>query len=409
MPVYEYSALDINGKNTSGVVDAESALAARQKLRDSKIFPVSIKEVSVTSAEKEVKTFSLLRFFSRSIKLSELSMMTRHLATLVGAGFPLVSAIDTLIPQTGSHVFKKTLANIKDSIVEGKSFADALSLYPEVFSAIYINMVRSGETSGTLEIVLERLADIAEKQQALRSQIRSALFYPVFMLIIGAVVLFFLLAYIVPNITSIFSDMNQILPAPTRFLIAFSDLFKHYWWVIFIVILVVIFAVRSIKKTSRGSYFLDKSLLSFPLIGTLAEKLAVARFSRTLGSLLENGVPMLHALEIVKNIVGNIIISNAVETAAKEVEGGQGLGVVLAESKVFPNLFTQMVKVGEQSGELEKMLKKAADVYENEIELSVMNITSMLEPVMILIMGIIVAFIVISICLPIFEMNQLVV
>ena len=409
MSVYEYTALDVNGKNTSGIVDAESALAARQKLRDSKIFPVSIKEVSVTSAEKESKTFSLLQFFSRSIKPSELSMMTRHLSTLVGAGFPLVSAIDTLIPQTGSHVFKKTLANIKDSIVEGKSFADALSLYPGVFSAIYINMVRSGETSGTLEIVLERLADIAEKQQALRSQIRSALVYPVLMLIVGAVVLFFLLAYIVPNITSIFSDMNQILPAPTRFLIAFSDLFKHYWWVILIMIFVVILALRSFKKTSKGSYFLDKSLLSFPLVGTLARKLAVARFSRTLGSLLENGVPMLHALEIVKNIVGNIIISNAVETAAKEVEGGQGLGMVLARSKVFPNLFTQMVKVGEQSGELEKMLKKAADVYENEIELSVMNITSMLEPVMILIMGIIVAFIVISICLPIFEMNQLVV
>ncbi len=409
MSVYEYTALDVNGKNTSGIVDAESALAARQKLRDSKVFPVSIKEASVTTTEKESKTFSLLRFFSRSIKPSEISMITRHLATLVGAGFPLVSAIDTLIPQTGSHVFKKTLANIKDSIVEGKSFADALSLYPGVFSAIYINMVRSGETSGTLEIVLERLADIAEKQQALRSQIRSALVYPVFMLIIGAVVLFFLLAYIVPNITSIFSDMNQILPAPTRFLMAFSDFFKHYWWVILIIILVVILAVRSIKKTSRGSYFLDKSLLSFPLVGTLARKLAVARFSRTLGSLLENGVPMLHALEIVKNIVGNLIISNAVETSAKEVEGGQGLGMVLAKSKVFPNLFTQMVKVGEQSGDLEKMLKKAADVYENEIELSVMSITSMLEPVMILIMGIIVAFIVISICLPIFEMNQLVV
>jgi len=384
MSVYEYTALDVNGKNTSGIVDAESALAARQKLRDSRIFPVSIKEANVTSAEKESKTSSLLRFFSRSIKPSELSMMTRHLATLVGAGFPLVSAIDALIPQTGSHVFKKTLANIKDSIVEGNSFADALSLYPEIFSAIYINMVRSGETSGTLEIVLERLADIAEKQQALRSQIRSALVYPVFMLIVGAVVLFFLLAYIVPNITSIFSDMNQILPAPTRFLITFSDLFKRYWWVIFIVVLVVICAARSIKKTSKGSYLLDKSLLSFPLIGTLARKLAVARFSRTLGSLLENGVPMLHALEIVKNIVGNIIISNAVEIAAKEVEGGQGLGMVLSKSKVFPNLFTQMVKVGEQSGELEKMLKKAADVYENEIELSVMNITSMLEPVMIL-------------------------
>jgi len=409
MPVYEYSALDINGKNTSGVVDAESALAARQKLRASKIFPVSITEAGVTSTEKESKTFSLLHFFSRSIKSSEISMLTRHLATLVGAGFPLVSAIDTLIPQTGSHVFKKTLANIKDSIIEGNSFADALSLYPGVFSAIYINMVRSGETSGTLEIVLERLADIAEKQQALRSQIRSALLYPVLMLIVGAVVLFFLLAYIVPNITSIFSDMNQILPAPTRFLIAFSDLFKHYWWVIFIVIFVAIFAVRTIKKTSKGSYLLDKSLLSFPLVGSLARKLAVARFSRTLGSLLENGVPMLHALKIVKNIVGNIIISNAVEAAAKEVEEGQGLGMVLAESRVFPNLFTQMVQVGEKSGELEQMLKKAADVYENEIELSIMNITSMLEPIMILIMGIIIAFIVISICLPIFEMNQLVV
>ena len=409
MPVYEYSALDINGKNTSGIVDAESALAARRKLRASKIFPVSIKEASSTTAEKESKTFSLVQFFSRSIKSSEISMMTRHLATLVGAGFPLVSAIDTLIPQTGSHVFKKTLSHIKDSIIEGKSFADGLSLYPGIFSAIYINMVRSGETSGTLEIVLERLADIAEKQQALRSQIRSALLYPALMLIVGAVVLFFLLAYIVPNITSIFSDMNQILPAPTRFLIAFSDLFKHYWWVIFIVIFGAIFAVRSIKKTSKGNFLLDKSLLSFPLVGTLARKLAVARFSRTLGSLLENGVPMLHALKIVKNIVGNIIISNAVEVAAKEVEGGQGLGMVLAKSRVFPNLFTQMVLVGEQSGELEKMLKKAADVYENEIEISVMNITSMLEPVMILIMGIIVAFIVVSICLPIFEMNQLVV
>jgi general secretion pathway protein F len=409
MPVYEYTALDISGKNTSGIVDAESALAARQKLRASKIFPVSINEAGATTTEKEFKTFSLSHFFSRRIKSSEISMMTRHLATLVGAGFPLVSAIDTLIPQTGSHAFKKTLANIKDSIIEGKSFADALSLYPGVFSAIYINMVRSGETSGTLEIVLERLADIAEKQQALRSQIRSALLYPVLMLIVGAVVLFFLLAYIVPNITSIFSDMNQILPAPTRFLIVFSDLFKHYWWVIFIVILVLIFAVKSIKKTSKGSYFLDKSLLSFPLVGTLARKLAVARFSRTLGSLLENGVPMLNALGIVKNIVGNIIISDAVEVAAKEVEGGQGLGMVLAGSKVFPNLFTQMVLVGEQSGELEKMLKKAADVYENEIEISVMNITSMLEPIMILLMGIIVAFIVVSICLPIFEMNQLVV
>ena len=191
MPVYEYSALDINGKSVSGIIDAESALAARQKLRASRIFPVSIKEAGIITAEKESKTFSLSRYFSRRVRLSEISLLTRHLATLLGAGFPLVSALDTLIPQTKSHVFKKTLANIKDSIIEGKSFADSLSLYPGIFSEIYTNMVRAGETSGTLEIVLERLADIAEKQQALRSQIRSALLYPVLMLIVGAVVLFF--------------------------------------------------------------------------------------------------------------------------------------------------------------------------------------------------------------------------
>jgi len=407
MPVYEYKALDPKGKTISGIMDADSAFSARQKLRGSKIFPVSIQEVQDASGKKEPGTPSVSRLFTL-IKPSEVAMMTRQLATLVGAGFPLVTAIDTLIPQTKSHVFKKILAGIKDSIVEGKSFAEALSMYPGTYSPLYINMVHAGETSGTLEIILERLAEIAEKQQDLNDRIKTALTYPILMFIVGAIVLFFLMAYIVPSITQIFIEMNQVLPAPTRFLIGISNLFQSFWWIILIAIATVVVMYRAVKKTRRGTYLLDKAKLSLPAIGFLVKKLAVARFSRTLGSLLENGISMLTSLEIAKNIVGNVIISNTVEDAAQEVERGKGLGHSLSASEAFPSLSVQMIQVGEQSGELEPMLNKVADVFEKEVESSVMRLTSLLEPVMILIMGMLVGFIVISICLPIFEMNQLI-
>lgn len=407
MPVFEYTALDIKGKTITGIIDSDNPLSARQNLRSSKIFPVSIKEVHDTRTKKESLLTSIIRPFTR-VKPSEISMMTRQLSTLIGAGFQLVSAINTLIPQTKSYAFKKILAQIKDSISEGKSFANALSQYPGIFSSLYVNMVYSGESSGTLEIVLERLADIMEKQQALNNRIRTSLAYPILMSFIGAVVLFLLLTYIVPSITSIFTDMNQVLPAPTRFLITISDLFKSYWWIIFIVIIGSLIIFRSLKKTATGIYFLDKTILYVPGIGLLVKKLAVARFSRTLGSLLENGVSMLSALEIVKNIVGNALISNTIESATKEVGKGHGLGMALSEGSLFPNLSIQMIQVGEQSGELESMLKKVADVFENEVESSIMSMTSLIEPVMILIMGVAVGFIVLSICLPIFEMNQLI-
>ncbi len=407
MPVYEYTALDIKGKTVSGIINAESPGMARQKLRTSRNFPVSIKEVSDTATIKAPSFFSIVRYFAR-VRPNEVSMMTRQLATLVGAGFPLVSALDTLIPQTRSQVFKKILAKIKESIVEGNSFARSLSLYPGTFSSLYVNMIRAGETSGALEIVLERLADITEKQQALKQRIKTALAYPVLMSLIGALVLFLLLTFIVPSITSIFSDMNQTLPAPTLFLISLSNFFKTYWWIIFIVIGLTLVTLRGIKKTVKGHYFFDKIKLLLPGFGILTKKLAIARFSRTLGSLLENGVSMLAALGIVKNIVENVLIADIIEEASQDVEKGQGLGSALAESKIFPDLSIQMIQVGEQTGALEAMLDKIANVFENEVETSVMSMTSLLEPVMILVMGIIVGFIVLSICLPIFEMNQLV-
>jgi len=407
MPVFEYSALNIKGRPIAGVIDAESAVAVRQKLRASRIFPVSIKEVGDATVKKEPGSFSFNRPFSR-ISLSEIALMTRQLATLVGAGFPLVTALDTLIPQTKAHSFKKLLIQIKDAIVEGSSFAAAISQYPGTFSPLYINMVHAGETSGTLEIVLDRLADITEKQQALNVRIRSALAYPALMTVIGVIVLVLLLTYIVPSITGVFKEMNQVLPAPTRLLIAVSHLSRSYGWLLLLVCVVTIPVFRSIKKTARGRYLWDKLLLSLPLTGPLVRKLAVARFARTLGSLLENGVSMLPALEIVKNIVANTLISKAIESAAKEVGKGQALYQALSTSNAFPGLALQMIQVGEQSGELERMLNKIADVFENEVTASVVSMTSLLEPVMILIMGVIVGFIVLSICLPIFEMNQLV-
>jgi general secretion pathway protein F len=407
MPVFEYTALDTRGKTTSGIIDAEGSMAARQKLRASGIFPVSIKEAYEAAPLKASKGIDLSGRFRR-VKPVEVAMMTRQLATLIGAGFPLVSALDALAPQTKSHAFKKILTQLKDAIVEGNSFAQALSKYPATFSSLYVNMVRAGETSGTLEIVLDRLADITEKQQALITRIQTALAYPSFMLVFGTIVLFILLIYIVPSFTSIFADMNQTLPAPTRMLIFLGEFFKSYWWILFIILGMMWFLLNRAKKTEKGRYWFDKMVLAIPIAGNSARKLAVARFARTLGSLLENGVSMLVALDIVKNIAGNILISEAIETAAIEVGKGQGLGAALSGRGIFPQLSIQMIQVGEQSGELEKMLTKIADVFENEVETSILRLTSYLEPVMILVMGLCVLFIVLSICLPIFEMNQLI-
>jgi general secretion pathway protein F len=407
MPVYEYTAIDIKGKKTSGVIDAESALAARQKLRSSKIYPVSINEVKDTGDKEIDRHLPVGRLFNR-VKPSEIAIMTRQLATLVIAGLPLVSAMDSIISQTRSHKFKKILSQIKDAIVEGKSFSDALSPYPHLFSPLYTNMIHAGETSGTLEIVLDRLAEIAEKQQALKSRIRSAMAYPIFMSALGAIILLVLLTYIVPSITTIFSDMNQVLPTPTRVLIAISNFLKTSWWIILLGIIAVVTALQRFVKKPKGRFIYDRMTLKLPMIGELVKKLSVIRVTRTLGSLLENGVSMLPALDIVQNVAGNKLISDAIVRAAIGVEKGQGLGNALSESKIFPDLPIQMIQIGEQSGQLESMLNKVANIFENEVESSIMSLTSLLQPIMIMVMGTVVLFIVLSILLPIFEMNQII-
>ncbi len=408
MPIFEYNALNLKGKTVTDIIDADSHFAARQKLRAAGIFPVSIREVQEKSTARDHRFDFLSRFFTPKVKSSELTMMTRQLATLLGAGFPLVSALNTLIPQAGSHTFKRILSRIKDAIEEGAGFAAALSQYPNVFSNIYINMVRSGESSGTLELVLERLADISERQQALSNRIRSAMAYPILMLFVGTIVLFVLLTYLVPSITSIFTDMGQQLPGPTRFLIATSEFIKTGWWVILLGFGMTFVGLHRLKKSDTGRRWYDRTALSLPGIGSLLTKLTVARFARTLATLLENGVPMLSALEIVKNVVGNKVVADAIGHAANEVEKGGGLARSLSASGIFPHIAIQMIQVGEQSGEMESLLGKMADIYENEVESTVMSLTALLEPAIILVMGVVVGFIVLAIVLPIFEMNQLV-
>ena len=408
MPVFEYSALDRKGKSVSGIIDADGTAAARQKLRSMGKFPTNIKEVKESGHKKAVssKDLSLSTLFGR-VKPAEVTIMTRQMATLVGAGFPLVSAIDTLVPQTKNQSFKKIIAQIKDSVVAGSSFAAALEPYPSIFSSLYTSMVKAGESSGTLEIVLERLADITEKAQALKSRIQAAMVYPILMALVAVGVVFLLLTFVVPNITSIFDDLEKALPTPTVFLIGTSDFFKAYWLVFVIGGVLIFFGIRSIRKTEKGRYRTDNILLKLPLFGTLLSKLAIARFSRTLGSLLDNGVSMLQALKIVENIVGNVVIAEIIQNAAGEVEKGQGLGKTLEKSDILPPIAVKMIEVGEQSGNLEEMLAKIADVFESEVEQNIMSMTSLLEPIMILIMGVVVGFIILSIMLPIMEMNQL--
>jgi general secretion pathway protein F len=257
--------------------------------------------------------------------------------------------------------------------------------------------------------VLERLADFSEKQQALKGRVRAALAYPLFMFLIGSVVLFFLVTFVVPNVTRIFDEMHQTLPLITIVLIGVSRFLETFWWVIVAGLIGAFVALKYfLSKTQKGQTLLDRTLLALPVIGPMNRKMAVARFSRTLGSLLENGVTLMVALDIVRNIVGNVRLSDAVAQAAEEVGKGKSLWASLSESQVFPMLSIQMIQVGEHSGELEKMLYKIADVFENEVETAILRLTSYLEPTMILVMGCAVGFIVLSICLPIFEMNQLI-
>ncbi|MCL2669222.1 MAG: type II secretion system inner membrane protein GspF, partial [Syntrophaceae bacterium] len=393
MPVYSYVALDAGGRRQKGIVDAGSIAAARQKLREREVFPVEIAEAE-SRGEKAAGGGSSVRLFRR-VGLPEVSLMTRQLATLLGAGLPLVPSLTALVAQIRHPVLKTTLARIKEEVNEGMSLTQSLAHFPEVFPPFYINMVRAGEASGTVHLALERLADFSEAQQALRTKIRSTLAYPIFMAVIGGGVLFFLVTFVVPNITGIFQEMHQTLPGITLFLIAVSGFLKSFWWIIALVLLAGIVGFRyTVRKNWRERLLWDRFKLVAPLFGELNRKLAVARFTRTLGTLLQSGVPLLAALEIARNVVDNLVIAEEIKRASEDVEKGQSLSAPLARSDFFPPVVTEMIAVGEQSGNIEQMLFRVAQAHEREAAASVLMLTSLLEPAMILAMGVVVGFVV---------------
>jgi len=408
MPVYEFIALTSAGKKIKGIVDADSLTAARQKIRSQGHYPVELKETSSKAATAATSLFSRQLHLGQPIKQQEVHIATRQLATLLGAGIPLVPALNGLIEQTTNRAFKTVFAQIKDAVNEGNSLTSALTDHPRLFSKIYVNMVRAGEASGSLDVVLERLAEFGENQHAIRSRVKAAMLYPLFMGIVGIIVLFLLITFIVPSITSVFEGTKQALPTPTIILIGISSVLKQFWWAVLIFILGGIAAARWYISTPAGRRRWDGLKLSAPGIRDLNIKTASARFSRTLASLLQSGVPLITSLQIVKNIVDNVLLAELLSEACDALEKGSSLSQFFRGNQWFPPMLVQMIAVGEQSGALDKMLAKAADSYEKEVESKILALTSMIEPVMILTMGVLVSFIVVSILLPIFEMNQLI-
>jgi general secretion pathway protein F len=408
MPIYSYKGLTAQGQGVSGVVDADSPKSARLSLRRTGIFPTEVSEERLASPALSVSdTRGIASLFER-VSAQELALLTRQFATLAGAGLPLVECLSTLIEQMEQPVLKRVLSHVRQQVREGRSLADALRSHPRIFSEIYVNMVRAGEESGALEIVLSRLADYTEGQARLLRTVQSALTYPVLMVFVASAILIFLLAYVVPQVTRLFGETGQVLPLTTRILIGVSSFLASYWWsFLFLGVLTALVGAR-LLRTSKGRERCDRILLRLPWVGRLLQRLSVARFARTLSTLLTSGVPILTALNIVTALMSNGLLRRVVEEARTRVQEGESLAAPLKRSGLFPALLIQMIAVGERSGELETMLARAADAYDEEVTTSLARLTSLLEPLTILIMGGVVLFIVMAILLPIFQLNQLV-
>ena len=403
MPVFEYEALNGAGKPTRGIIDAESARIARTKLRGQGVYPTEIREEALAAVERA----PILHLFKR-VGGKELAQASRQLATLMEAGIPLASSLSALIEQMGNPTLRKVFTQIRERVREGSSLADALSLHPRLFSSLFIGMIRAGEVSGTLSLTLGRWADFSEHQVALRQRTQAALTYPVFMFVIGLGVLFFLMAFVVPTVTKIFSDLGQALPLPTVLLITASHFMSRFWWAIVGGVIVLALWLRRYLHSESGAQVWDRLKLNLPLTGDLHRKSAIARWSRTLGTLLNGGLPLLQALEISQGVTGNRLLTQALTKARESIREGEEMTHALKQSTLFPSMVLEMVSVGEKSGGLGKMLEKVALTLENEVEAELRSLMSLLEPVMILVMGVGVGFIAVSILLPILEMSQVV-
>lgn len=406
MPVFEYAALDRLGKSIKGSIDAENVRAARQRLRTQGVFATDIRESlkAISEPSRDVKRF----FVSNRVATSELAIATRQLSTLAGAGIPVVEALNALSDQIESITLKRIIIDVKEKVQEGSSLAKAMDQFPKAFPRLYINMVASGEASGTLDAVFENLADYLEAQVELRRKISSSMFYPILMLCFCVLVVIGLLAFVVPNIVDIFIKQGAKLPLPTAIMLSISHFITSFWPLILIAGVGAIYFLSWYYKTAKGRAAIDLKILKFPLIGSLVLKINCARISRTLGTLLQNGVGLLEALTIVKNIVGNVHLAAAIENARDGVREGKSLSKELSKAALFPPMLTHMIGIGETSGRLESMLAKAGKSYENEVNATLSGLTSLIEPIMMIGLGGVVFSIVISILLPMVDLVSLV-
>jgi len=403
MPVYEYKGVSSLGKKLSGVQDGESLKAVRARLKKDGVVVLEIQEAS-TARTRAGGTWNFTT--AGRVRLGDVANATRQLATLLSSGLPLMDSLSLLVEQEESEALKSALSSVRDLVREGSSLADALKANPKAFSDLFVNMVSAGETSGTLEITLDRLSDFLDEQVRFRGKLAAALAYPALMSLIGIGVLFFLFAFVMPRVTGMFQDMNQQLPFITLMLLWIVNFLSSYWWALILALVGAAYYARRHFRTPAGKEALDGWLLRMPVFGGLIRMIAVSRFTRTLGTLLESGVPALAALDIVKSVVGNTVLANAVHRARENVREGEPIADPLRRSGLFPQVVIQMVAVGEKSGELEKMLLKISDSFDRTVETRITALMSLLEPVIILVMGLIVGFIVIAIMLPILEMSS---
>lgn len=419
MPVFVWKGLDARGNAVKGMRDAESPKSLRVLLKKDGIRIVEHREEGAPAGGKaDIKAKAKLdakslastevdlgKYFDR-VSVADIALITRQLATLLKSGITLIDALTALVDQVETEKLKKIFGGIKSAVNEGSSLANAMGQHPDVFGTLYISMIRAGEASGALDQVLVRLADFTEAQARLESKVLSAMMYPAIMTGVGGIIMMVLFVVVIPRITKIFTQVKAELPIQTKFLIFVADVIKGYWWLLIILAGVSVWAFRRWKKSKAGRAVWDRFVLRAPLVGNIVRLVAVARFSRTLATLLRSGVPVLTAMDIVKDVLNNVRLADVVSDAREAIREGDSIADPLRRSKEFPPIVVHMIATGEKSGQLEQMLESVADNYDFQVDQKVERLTTLIEPIMILGMGAAVAFVVFSILVPILQLSQ---
>ncbi|MCK5259846.1 MAG: type II secretion system F family protein [Candidatus Omnitrophica bacterium] len=402
MPTFKYIAKNRESRTVTGKISTENKANVIEELRKRKLTIISVIEVKDAGGAKKSS------FQSRKVKGEEIVIFARQLATMVDAGIPIIQGLDALGEQVSHPMFKKVLETVQEDIEHGTSLSAAFSKHPQVFDTLFTNMVKVGETGGALSIVLDRIATYMEKTLKLKRKVKSALIYPIVVVSMAIIITVVLLVKVVPTFTEIYASFDQDLPAMTQLLVNISDALRHQllWYIAGLVVL--IFGVRQWHKTNKGALILDGMTLKLPVFGDLLRKVAISRFSRTLATLIQSGVPILESLDIVEKTIGNRVLETVVNDVKGNVREGESLAAPLVKSGVFPPMVTRMIAVGEKSGKMETMLLKISEFYDDQVDAAVEGLTSVIEPLIIGVLGIVIGFIVIALFLPIINITQII-